>query len=163
MDSDNGMALGWILGVVGGLGSIGVTAWVVFVIVDGFRRRQQLRLSAEFQTRLLERIGSAREFGEFLGTESGARFLESISVDRNATQTGIVRAVQSGIVSLVMGFAIFMLARGKAYEEGLLIVATISAALGVGLLIASAVSYRLSKRMGLFDRGHAMSDKANQS
>jgi hypothetical protein len=31
MGSDNGMALAWILGVVGGLGSIVVTAWIVFV------------------------------------------------------------------------------------------------------------------------------------
>src|SRR5258708_987419 len=138
MDSENAMALSWILGVVGGLGSIVATCWVIFVIVDGFRRRQQLRLSAEFQTRLLERIGSAREFGEFLGTESGARFLDSISVDRNAAQMGILRTLQAGIVSLVMGSGILVLARGKSYEEGLLIVATISTALGAGLLLASA-------------------------
>jgi hypothetical protein len=164
MDSENAMALSWILGVVGGLGSIVATCWVVFVIVDGFRRRQQLRLSAEFQTRLLERIGSAREFGEFLGTESGARFLDSISVDRNAAQTGILRTLQAGIVSLVMGSAFLVLARGKSYEEGLLIVATVSAALGAGLLLASALSYLLSKRMGMFDRtGHAVPDKSNVS
>jgi hypothetical protein len=152
MDSENAMALSWMLGVVGGLGSIVATGWAIFVIVDGFRRRQQLRLSAELQTRLLDRIGSAREFGEFLATESGARFLDAISIDRNATQTGIIRALQSGIVSLVMGAAIFVLARGKSYHEGLSIVATISAALGIGLLLASALSYLLSKRMGLLDR-----------
>jgi hypothetical protein len=164
MDSENAIALSWILGVVGGLGSIVVTGWMVFVIVDGFRRRQQLRLSAELQTRLLERIGSAREFGEFLGTERGARFLDAISTDRNAAQTGILRVLQSGIVSLVMGLAIFVLARGRPYEEGLLIVATVSAALGAGLLLAAALSYLLSKRMGMFDRAsHAVSDKANRS
>ena len=164
MDSDNAMALAWMLGVVGGLGSIVATCWVVFVIVDGFRRRQQVRLAAEFQTRLLERIGSAREFGEFMSTESGARFLDAISVDRNAAQTGILRTLQFGIVSLVMGFAVFVLARGKSYAEGLLIVATISVALGASLLLASALSYLLSKRMGMFDRkSHAMSDKANLS
>jgi hypothetical protein len=164
MDPGNATAIAWTLGVVGGLGSIVVTGWVVFIIVDGFRRRQQLRLSAEFQTRLLERIGSAREFGEFLGTESGARFLASISADRNAAQMGILRTLQSGIVSLVMGFAVFILARGKPYEEGFLVVATISGALGVSLLLASAFSYLLSKRMGMFDRtGRAVSDKANLS
>ena len=87
MDSENAMALSWMLGVVGGLGSIVATCWAIFVIVDGFRRRQQVRLSAELHTRLLDRIGSAREFGEFLTTESGARFLDAIAVDRNAAQT----------------------------------------------------------------------------
>jgi hypothetical protein len=163
MGSDNGMALAWILGVVGGLGSIIVTGWIVFVIVDGFRRRQQLRLAAEFQTRLLERIGSAREFGEFLSTESGARFLDAIAVDRHAVQTGILRALQSGIVALVVGIAIFVLARGKSYEEGLLIVATISAALGAGLLLAAGLSYRLSKRMGTFSASHVLSDQARHA
>src|SRR6266852_5033121 len=163
MDSENAMALSWILGVVGGLGSIVATCWVIVVIVDGFRRRQQLRLSAELQTRLLDRIGSAREFGEVLATESGARFLDAISVDRNATQTGILRALQSGTVSLVMGAAIFVLARGKSYQEGLWIVATICAALGIGLLLASALSYRLSKRMGLFDRTSHVSKKPDLS
>ena len=163
MDSENAMALSWILGVVGGLGSIVATCWAIFVIVDGLRRRQQLRLSAELQTRLLDRIGSAREFGEFLASESGARFLDAIAVDRNATQTGILRALQSGTVSLVMGVAIFVLARGKSYQEGLWIVATITAALGIGLLLASTLSYLLSKRMGLWDRTSHASKKPDLS
>jgi hypothetical protein len=163
MDSGNAMALSWMLGVVGGLGSIVATCWAIFVIVDGFRRRQQVRLSAELQTRLLDRIGSAREFGEFLATESGARFLDAIAVDRNVAQTGILRALQSGTVSLLLGGALFVLARGKSYQEGLGIVATISAALGIGLLLASALSYLLSKRMGLLDRTSHVSQKPDLS
>jgi hypothetical protein len=57
----------------------------------------------------------------------------------------------------------FVLARGKAYEEGLLIVATISGALGAGLLVASALSYRLSKWMGMFGESHRGSDKAHHA
>ena len=163
MDSENAMALSWMLGVVGGLGSIVATCWAIFVIVDGFRRRQQVRLSAELHTRLLDRIGSAREFGEFLGTESGARFLDAIAVDRNAAQTGILRALQSGTVSLLLGVALFVLARGKSYQEGLWIVATICAALGIGLLLASTLSYLLSKRMGLLDRTSHVSQKPDLS
>jgi len=163
MDSENAMALSWMLGVVGGLGSIVGTCWAVFVIVDGFRRRQQVRVSAEFQTRLLDRIGSAREFGEFLATESGARFLDAISVDRNVTPTGILRALQSGTVSLSLGVAMFVLGRGKSYQEGLWIVATICAALGIGLLLASALSYLLSKRLGLLDRTSHLSQKPDLS
>jgi len=163
MDSENAMALSWMLGVVGGLGSIVATCWAIFVIVDGFRRRQQVRLSAELQTRLLDRIGSAREFGEFLATESGARFLDAIAVDRNVAQTGILRTQQSGTVSLLLGGALFVLARGKSYQDGLAMVATVSAALGVGLLLASVLSYLLSKRMGLLDRTSRVSQKPDLS
>ena len=163
MDSENAMALSWMLGVVGGLGSIVATCWAIFVIVDGFRRRQQVRLSAELHTRLLDRIGSAQEFGEFLATESGARFLDAIAVDRNAAQTGILRALQSGTVSLLLGVALFVVAHGKLYQEGLWIVATICAALGIGLLLASTLSYLLSKRMGLLDRTSHVSQKPHLS
>ena len=34
--------------------------WIVFVIVDGFRRRQQTRVFTEFHGKLLDRIGSAQ-------------------------------------------------------------------------------------------------------
>jgi hypothetical protein len=159
MDSENAMALSWMLGVVGGLGSIVATCWAIFVIVDGFRRRQQVRVSAELHTRLLDRIGSAREFGEFLATESGARFLDAIAVDRNVAQLGILRALQSGTVSLLLGGGLLVLARGKSYQEGLWIVATICAALGTGLLLASALSYLLSNRMGLLDRSRHVLQK----
>jgi len=159
MESENAIALSWTLGVVGGLGSIVATCWAIFVIVDGFRRRQQVRVAAELQARLLDRIGSAREFGEFIATESGARFLDAIAVDRSGPQTGILRTLQSGTVSLLLGVALFVLARGKAYQEGLWIVATICAALGIGLLLASTFSYLLSKRMGLLDRASRLSQK----
>jgi hypothetical protein len=71
--------------------------------------------------------------------------------------------LQSGIVSLVVGLAVFVIARGKPYGEGLLIVATISAALGAGLLLAAALSYRLSKRMGMLGTSHALSDQARHA
>src|SRR5258708_16242391 len=96
------MALSLMLGVVGGLGSIVATCWAIFVIVDGFRRRQQVRLSAELHTRLLDRIGSAREFGEFLATESGARFLDAIALYRNPAQTDLLPPLPSGTVCLLV-------------------------------------------------------------
>ena len=44
---------------------------MVYVIVDGVRRRQQTRVFTEFHSKLLERIGSAKEFGEFFGSDAG--------------------------------------------------------------------------------------------
>src|SRR4030095_9025074 len=39
--------------------------YIVHVIVDGYRRRQQMRVFTEFHSKLLERLGSANEFAEF--------------------------------------------------------------------------------------------------
>jgi hypothetical protein len=45
---------------------------IIHMVIQARTRREAQRL--EFQTRLLERVGSAREFGEFLSTEPGHRF-----------------------------------------------------------------------------------------
>lgn len=128
-----------------------MVAWIVYVIVDGLSRRQHLRVFTEFHTRLLDRIGSAHEFGQFLGTEGGMRFLDSLSIERGAPQRRILNAVQTGIVLLAMGLALFMLAGGRQDEEEFMVFATVATSLGVGLLVAAAVSYVLSRYMGLFD------------
>src|SRR3954470_20878866 len=45
--------------------------WAIYLVVSAIRSRQQMRLSSEFHTKLLERIGSARELGELLNTDGG--------------------------------------------------------------------------------------------
>ena len=140
-------------------------AWIVWVIVDGLRRASQMRQATQFHGRLLERIGSAREFGEFLGTEAGAKFVSSLAVEKGRTpQNRILTAVQSGLVLLALGIGIFLFigSVGLSYPapENLGFAATVTTAIGVGLLLSSWVSYVLSRRMGLMngDSGHPGSD-----
>jgi hypothetical protein len=149
MSPADAAGLAWVLGVGGGLASIAVTAWSVFVIVDGFRRRQQLRAATELQARLLDRIGSAQEFAAFLATDAGARFLDAIAVDRRVAHAGILRALQSGIVALILGLALLLLGHRILASTGAAALGTVAAALGVGLLVASAVSYVAARSMGL--------------
>ena len=149
----NGDAAGlaWVLGVGGGLGSIAATVWLVFIIVDGFRRRQQLRLAAELQQRLLDTIGSAHEFAAFLATNEGARFLDAIAVDRRVAHLAVLRALQLGVVALVVGLTLLMSSTRGASPEGVAMLGTISFALGAGLLLAAGLSYAAAKRMGLLN------------
>lgn len=141
-----------------------VLGWVTYVIVDGFRRRQQLKLATEFHGRLLDRIGSAKEFGEFLNTEGGAKFLDSLTIEREGgPHLRILRAVQAGLVSLALGLGVFLLIGSttltfgipgefeRQSEDGLAVLATLATSIGVGLLLSAAASYGLSKRLGLFN------------
>jgi hypothetical protein len=71
----------------------------------------------------------------------------------------ILRAVQTGIVLVVLGAALFVFVKWVTLEypipENLGFLATVSTAIGVGLLLSSFVSYRLSRKMGLLDdQGH---------
>lgn len=133
-----------------------IVAWVVYVIVDGFRRRQQIRLATEFHGKLLDRIGSAKEFGEFLNTSGGARFLESLTIEREGgPHVRILRALQAGLVFLTLGLGLFLLIGNRSLpfeaEEGMATFATIATSIGVGLLLSAGASYGLSRRMGLID------------
>jgi DNA-directed RNA polymerase specialized sigma24 family protein len=97
-------------------------AWVIHVVVDGFRRRQQLRLTTEFHGKLLDRIGSAHEFGEFLNTSGGARFLDSLLTPRE-------RAL------LWLAYV-----EGERHEE-------IAASLGLGRLSVKVLLFRAKRRL----------------
>ena len=131
--------------------------WIVFVIVDGFRRRQQTRVYTEFHGRLLDRLGSAKEFSDFFGSESGERFLSSLSnSEAGAPQIRILRSLQTGLVLLALGIGLFLLTNERTFSleamDGLVVTATAAAAIGAGLVVSTAMSSVLSKRMGLLER-----------
>ena len=134
--------------------------YIVYVIVDGYRRRQQTRVYTEFHSKLLDRIGSAKEFGDFFGSEAGDRFLSALSSsDAAAPQLRILRSLQTGLVLLALGIGLFILTDQRNFEldamDGLMVTATAATAVGAALVVSTGMSYVLSKRMGLIDRPRA--------
>jgi hypothetical protein len=134
-----------------------MVGFIVYIIVDGFRRRQQARVLTEFHTKLLDRLGSAREFAEFFTSEAGTRFMDSLSSsDGGGPQIRILRSMQAGLVLLALGIGFFILLDGRTFEvearDGLMVLATAATAVGAALLISTGMSYLLSKRMGLLGR-----------
>ena len=68
----------------------------------------------------------------------------------------ILRALQAGLVLLALGVGLFVYIAARALpiegEDAVAMIATVASALGVGLLLAACVSYRMSRRMGLLNR-----------
>jgi hypothetical protein len=131
--------------------------YVFYVVASAFTRRQQLRSTTEFQAKLLDRMGTVGEFSQFLNTEGGQRFLGTISSDSTGSTAHqrVLRAFQSGIVMVCLGIGIFLylsevLIERETYES-VGFVGTVSAAVGMGLLISGYVSLKLSRRMGLIN------------
>ena len=130
--------------------------YVFYVIANAFTRRQELRSTTEFQSRLLERMGTVGEFSQFLNTQGGKRFLGSVSSDPGGTaHQRVLRAFQSGIVMLCLGIGIFLYLSyvhvGMDTLESVGFVGTVAAAVGAGLLTSGYVSLKLSRRMGLIN------------
>ena len=138
--------------------------FIVYIVVDGLRRRQQMRVFAEFHTKLLERLGSARDFADFFTSDAGSRFLNSLSSSEGgAPQLRILRSMQTGFVLLAVGIGFFIMLDQRTFDveavDGLMVVATAATAVGAALLVSTGMSYLLSKRMGLIERQQINRDR----
>jgi hypothetical protein len=130
-------------------------AFIVWTIVNAWQRRQHLKLITDFNSRLLERIGSVKDFSDFLQTPGGTQFLDSLTVDRGSIgpRERILRAAQTGIVIGSVGAGCFFLTaylRSTAPDAAQVfaIVSAIFLSLGVGFVVAAAASYALARRLG---------------
>jgi hypothetical protein len=132
---------------------VGFVAWT---IVTGLQRGYRLKRVIEFNSRLLDRIGSVKDFSEFVQTEAGAQFMRGLTTEPAASAPAqrILNAVQIGLVSLAVGFGMLFLSRRVSFEshDVLLVLGTVAASLGGGFLLSSGVSYRLALSLGLLKR-----------
>jgi len=125
-------------------------AWIVFVVADGRRRREQLKVTSEFNAKILEKMGSTAEFGAFLDTEGGRRFMKTLTVEGPSAKTRLLAATQTGIVCTSIGTALLILGGIFYYlRDGLWVMGGIITACGIGFLVSTLASYRLSKTLGL--------------
>jgi hypothetical protein len=134
------------------VGLFALVAWIVFVIADSRRRREQLKVTSEFNTKILEKMGSTADFGAFLETDGGKRFLKSLTVEGPSAKTRMLGATQTGIVCSSIGIALLILGGIFYYlRDGLWVMGGIITACGIGFLVSTLASYRLSKALGLLE------------
>ena len=142
----------FIMPMVASLGFFGLIAWIVFVIVDGGRRKEQLKVSSTFHGKVLEKLGSTAEFGAFLETDGGKQLMKSLTVEGPSAKTRILGSTQTGIVCTAVGLAMLILGGIFYYlRDGLWVLGGIVTACGVGFIVSTIASYRLSKALGILD------------
>jgi hypothetical protein len=109
------------------------------------KRHAQIQAQAEFHKQLLDKFGSGREFSEFLVSEGSQRFLDELWSQGAGTKQRLLISMRNGIVSAALGLGLLGL---TFTHRELLIPAVLLLALGVGFLVATAISYRLTKQWG---------------
>jgi hypothetical protein len=126
------------------LGFFATIAVLVYIIAQHRTRREALR--AELHAKLLERVGSAREFGDFLGSPAGERFLESLAPTRPLNRL----FWSIGVGTFAVAFALILLAAnflnwtdlggdGQAFAFFVL-------AFGLAVLVSAAISHAAARR-----------------
>ena len=130
--------------------------WIVWVIVGFLRRRDQLRAAAELQLKLLERAGSAREFGELLNSEAGLRLMQTMAAEQGVKpHVRMMRTVQAALLLVGVGLSLFFYIENTytpidvGANATVSVFATMAFGAGVALLVATRISYKLTKRLGL--------------
>jgi hypothetical protein len=123
-----------------GIAFFTMIAFIVKTVADGRRRREHLKTITEFHNRLLDKLGSVGDFAQFLQTEGGTRFLDTLSSERGSSgPRDRSCATLAGIILLALGGA-----RGVwldvAMRPGAFILGD-CLSLGVGFLLSSAASF----------------------
>jgi hypothetical protein len=131
----------------------GNIAWIGWVLVNAIRRTKVARAQAEVQSKLLEKFGSSQELLAYMQTEAGQRFIqvESAPVVTKSPHAKILGSIQVGTILGCLGLGLLLLSMvfNDAVPLGFV---TLVFAIGLGFLISSGISYKLSKSWGLFDR-----------
>lgn len=132
---------------------VGFVVWTIFSTI---RRYKTTKLQAELQAKLLEKFGSGRELLDYVQSEAGKQFLESLTVEQKTPYGRILGAAQVSVILVLLGLA-FLFLRGRVLgaEEGFLVFGTVTLSLGVGFGLAAALSYYLSKSFGLLTENAA--------
>jgi hypothetical protein len=125
-----------------------MVAFVVWITLTTWQRRQRLRLMTDFNHRLIDRLGSVKDFSEFASTEGGIQFLNTVLADAPALgpRERILRATEVGIVAVALALGFLFLGWYFAQEsrEVFVVLGVIALSLGLGSLASSFASYRLT-------------------
>ncbi len=128
--------------------------------VKNRRRIEERRLTFEAQKLVLDKIGSSQEAIQFLSSKEGREFFERLNPPENhiagagwkpgtRTPIAVVKETTTWGLGISGTGAGIILADRIFNQTGYLIWGCILALGGAGLLIAAAISYRLSKKWGI--------------
>lgn len=141
-----------VLAIFTVFGSLSFLTWV---IVEGLRRKAQLRVMSEFHNKLLDRISNGKELADFMDSPGGTKFVESISTERTHPAERILRAVQIGIILCaagigcrVIGWQSTLIERDAV--EGFVILGILLLSVGIGYLVSAGAAFGLGRSLGVY-------------
>src|SRR5947207_3294141 len=122
-------------------GSFTMIVAIVWLITRSKQRGAQYR--ADVQMKMIEKFSSSADFVKFLESPSGRQFLEQ---PRYSARDRVLGGLRTGIILLFLGVG-FFLGYYVEHAPGFFIPGFILSALGVGFLVSSAVSWKLTQRL----------------
>jgi len=153
-----GVLLGGLAGVLVFGGFMAILAWLTRAVIQHRRWLRQSKIQSEVHVKLMDRMTTNEELLAYVQSPAGRRFLEAAppqeaeSPRLGAPVGPIIWSMMAGIVLAVVGIG-FRIAGNSVTNEAqqaFTVVGVILLALGAGFMMASAMAYLVSSRMGLF-------------
>jgi hypothetical protein len=140
---------------------LGAFGWIVRTLIDYRRWHRLSKTQNDVHAKLLDRFTANDELIAYVQSPAGSRFLQSapIMLDAGPRAPGapfgrILWSIQAGLVLAAAGLGLqYVSGRVTDLEmrEPLFTMGILALSLGIGFVVAAAVSFGLSKRLGLFD------------
>jgi hypothetical protein len=132
------------------LGTMALIGWLSHL---RFKRYQfNIKYRNERFNRVIDRFGEEKDFREFLQSEKGLQIMSALTLSPASTKVPILVMISSGVIALAIGLGAMALTFLK--DDDLIFPTAFMSALGLGLLIAAAISYRLSRQWGIFEENN---------
>lgn len=149
-----------LIPIFGILSSSATVVLIVYFVSRSKARRAEVQ--AEVQTRLIDRFGSAPELIDFLQSPAGRQFVTGVqSAPALLARERILSGFSRAIVLSMLGAA--FLALTFWYNDDFAVPASILFSLGIGYLLATFVTWRLSRHLNGGDVFNPSADQTARS
>ena len=141
--------------------------WLVRYVVGHRRWIRSTKVQTEVHSRLLERFSSNDELLAYVQSPAGARFLQSapISLDGSPRAMGspvsrILWSTQAGVVLTAAGLGMNYVSRhiDPNRADPIFMLSVLLLSIGLGFVASAAMSYLLSKRLGIIGPSGAVEE-----
>jgi hypothetical protein len=138
------------MAVIVPLGFFALIGFIVWIVANTSRQRAHIKATADFNAGILNRISSLKDFSEFVQTEQGAKFMDSLAAERASSgpRDRVLRTAQVGIIVTTLGLGLLFVAWHLRSDDAMF-TAGITLSLGLGFLLSSGVSYWLAGSLGV--------------
>ena len=138
----------WIPLVLG-IGAFAMVSFIVWAITTS--RQQVARSRADVQMKVIEKFGSAAELSDFLNSETGMNFVNSnAKAPAYRSRARLIASFRSSMILTFMGLAFIIVpAMMREHGTGMFLAGAILLAIGLGMLLSTLLSLKLSRAWGL--------------
>lgn len=135
---------------------------ILRLVIGNRRWSRALKTQTDLQTRLIEKFSSNQELFTYLQTDAGKRLLEANPVLTDIGRSPslgpplgrIFWSFQAGLILTLAGIGLLAIRSqfdAAAGGRALLVLGTLGVTVGAGFIIATLISYLLSRRLGLLE------------